>query len=116
MLRLVSDADFNQDVLRGIGQANSEVDLIRVADVGLLRAHDPLILAWAANHARIVITHDRNTMTGYAYDRVRAGLPMSGVFVIRNKPPLRIMIEEILLVAGASSQEEWINQVVFLPL
>jgi hypothetical protein len=116
MLRLVSDADFNQDVLTGIGRVETDINLIRVADVGLLRALDPLILAWAASHARIVITHDRNTMTRYAYDRVQAGLPMPGVFVIRNKPPLRLMIEEILLVAGASSQDEWANQVVFLPL
>jgi hypothetical protein len=41
---------------------------------------------------------------------------MPGVFVIRNHPPLRQMIDEILLVVGASTQDEWINQVVFLPL
>ena len=41
---------------------------------------------------------------------------MSGVFVIRNKPPLGEMIDEILMVALCSFQEEWKDRVEFLPL
>jgi hypothetical protein len=55
-------------------------------------------------------------MTNFAYERMRSGQPMPGVFVIRNKPPLGRMIDEILLVALCSSQEEWKDRVEFLPL
>ncbi len=56
-------------------------------------------------------------MTKFAYQRVQAGLPLSGVFVIRDKPEqIGQMVEDILLVALCSTQDEWRDRVVFLPL
>src|SRR5262245_54067297 len=110
MLRLASDADFNGDVLRGLRRRHPDLDIIRVQDVGLRTADDPAILEWAAAEGRILLTHDRSTMPRFAYDRVTAGLSMPGVFVIRNKPPLGVMIDEILLVATCSDQAEWANR------
>ena len=97
MLRLASDADFNGDVLRGLFQRRPDLNVLRVQDVGLRTADDETILEWAAAGNRILLTHDRATMPNFAYERVRAGRPMPGVFVIRNKPPLGDMIR-----AGAS--------------
>jgi len=113
---MASDADFNGDVLRGLFRRRPDLDLIRVQDVGLRTADDETILEWAAAEGRILLTHDRTTMPNFAYQRVRAGRPMPGVFVIRNRPPLGDMIDEILLVALCSSQEEWKDRVEFLPL
>ena len=116
MLRMASDADFNGDVLRGLFRRRPDLDLIRVQDVGLRTADDETILEWAAGGGRILLTHDRTTMPNFAYQRVTGGRPMSGVFVIRNKPPLGEMIDEILMVALCSFQEEWKDRVEFLPL
>jgi predicted nuclease of predicted toxin-antitoxin system len=107
MLRMVSDADFNGTLYRALFRELSDLDLIRVQDVGLRTAEDPDILAWAASEGRILITHDRETMPGFAYERVQTGLAMPGVFVIRNRPSqIGQMVREILLVAVCSSQEE----------
>jgi predicted nuclease of predicted toxin-antitoxin system len=116
MLRLASDADFNGDIIRGLFQRRPDLNLIRVQDVGLRTADDPTILGWAAAGGRILLTHDRSTMPDFAYERVRAGQPMPGVFVIRNKPPFGPIIDELLLVALCSTQEEWKDRVEFLPL
>ena len=51
-------------------------------DVGLMQLPDPDILAWAGAAGRILLTHDRNTMTGFAATRVKAGQPMPGLFVV----------------------------------
>jgi predicted nuclease of predicted toxin-antitoxin system len=116
MLRLISDGDFNGKVIRGLFRRQPELDLIRVHDIGLRTADDPTILEWAAKNGRIVLTHDRNTMTRYANERVENGDPMPGVFVIRDEPPFGAMIEEILLVDFCSTQDEWIDRIEFLPL
>ena len=116
MLRLASDADFNGDILRGLFQRRPDLNLIRVQDAGLRTADDETILEWAAVGGRILLTHDRTTMSNFVYEQVRAGRSMSGVFVIRNKPPLGLMIDEILLLALCSSQDEWKDRVEFLPL
>jgi predicted nuclease of predicted toxin-antitoxin system len=107
MLRLASDADFNGDVLRGLFQRRPDLNLIRVQDVGLRTADDENILEWAAIGGRILLTHDRTTLPNFAYERVKVGRPMPGVFVMRNKQPLGNLIDEILLVALCSDQDEW---------
>jgi len=116
MLRLASDSNFNGAAIRGLLQWHPELDLVRVQDVGLRTADDPTILAWAASEGRILLTHDRATMPNFAYERIRSGQPMPGIFVIRNQPSLGPMIAEILLVALCSSPDEWKDRVEFLPL
>jgi predicted nuclease of predicted toxin-antitoxin system len=115
MLRLASDADFNVDILRGLFHRQPDLNLLQVQDVGLRTADDRIILEWAANEGRILLTHDRATMPDFAYDRVRAGQPMPGLFVVRNRPLLGPIIDEILLITLCSAQEEWKDRVEYLP-
>lgn len=66
MLRLVSDEDVHDDIVRGLRRRESTVDLVRAIDVGLGQTPDPDILAWAASTQRILLTGDLNTMIGFA--------------------------------------------------
>ncbi len=84
MHRLASDEDFNGRVVTALRRRDPRLDLQRVQDAGLAGAPDPTLLAWAAGHGRVLLTHDRRTMPRYAYDRVIAGLPMPGLLVVRN--------------------------------
>ena len=62
MLKLVSDENFNADILRGLYRRRPDFDVVRVKDIGLDATPDADILAWAAVEERIVLTHDRDTM------------------------------------------------------
>ena len=73
MLRLLSDENLSGDIVRGLMLRQPQLDLSRVQDVGLGEADDPTVLTWAAENGRIVLTHDRATMPGFAYERVVAG-------------------------------------------
>ena len=79
---------------------------------GLVESFDTLRLADV--YAVISLSHNRKTMTKYARDRVRAGLPMPGVFIARRRPVGR-MIDEILIVTLCSDPYEWKDRVEFLP-
>ena len=116
MLRLLADENFNNDILRGVRRRNQAVDIVRVQDVGLSEADDPSVLEWAAKEGRVLLTHDVGTMTRYAYDRVRAGLAMPGVFEVSRKVPISVAIDDILLLAECSTEGEWEGQVRYLPL
>ena len=48
MIRLVSDENFNGDIVRGLLLRRPDLDLVRIQDVGLEGAEDPAVLAWAA--------------------------------------------------------------------
>jgi predicted nuclease of predicted toxin-antitoxin system len=54
MIRLLADENFNGDAIRGLLSRQPELDLVRVQDVGLAEADDPVILAWAAANDRIL--------------------------------------------------------------
>jgi predicted nuclease of predicted toxin-antitoxin system len=116
MLRLLADENFNGDIVRGLLLRQADLDILRVQDVGLAGADDPDVLTWAAENHRIVLTHDVATMSDYAYDRVAAGMPMAGVFILKDRFPVGGAIEEILLMVGCTDQEEWSGRAVHLPL
>lgn len=116
MLAFASDENFNNDIVRGLRRRNPDLDIVRVQDVGLSGADDPAVLAWAAQEDRILLTHDVSTITRYAYDRVRAGKSMPGVFEVSRNVAIRVAIEDILLLAEVSIENEWEGQVRYLPL
>lgn len=116
MLRLLSDENFNGDVVRGLFLSQPNLDLLRVQDVSLRELDDPTILDWAAVNDRIVLTHDRVTMPDFAYERLLRGEQMSGLFVINDRMPIRQAIDELLLLVACSEQEEWKGIVLYLPL
>ena len=116
MLRLLSDENFNGDIVRGLLLRRPILDLCRVQDVGLEEADDPTILVWAATNNRILLTHDRATVPDFAYTRVVTGQPMPGVFVVHNRVAVRQVIEELLLMDACSEQAEWVGLVLYLPL
>ena len=102
--------------MRGVRRRALAVDIVRVQDAGLSSADDPTILEWAAQTGRVLLTHDVATMTRYAYDRVREGKPMPGVFEVGRAVPVGVAIEEIVLLAECSLEGEWEGQVRYLPL
>lgn len=115
MVRFLADENFNNDVVRELRKRFPDIHMLRVQDVGLSRAPDPLVLKWAAQHQLVLLTHDVNTVPGYAYARVTAGLPMPGVFAIPDKTEVGKAIDRIVLLAEGSLDGEWENQVRFMP-
>jgi hypothetical protein len=116
MLRLLADENFNGDIVRGLSLRQPHLDIVRVQDVGLAGVDDPGLLYWAAENNRIILTHDRATMVGYAYDLVAAGTMMAGVFILSDRFAVGQAIEEILLMVACTEQAEWSGIVVHLPL
>jgi hypothetical protein len=115
-LRFLVDEDFDNDVLRGVLRRLPELDIVRVQDVGLSQQADPAVLAWAAREGRVLLTHDVSTMTRHAYTRINSGLPMPGVFAVSQSMPIVQAIEDIVLLAECSLENEWEGQVRYLPL
>jgi hypothetical protein len=83
------DEDFNNDIVRGLVR--------RIADLDIL-------------------TQDVSTLIALAFERVRSAKPMAGVIAVSQSLPIRVAIEDLVLVAECGSTEEWANQVLFLPL
>ena len=116
MLRLGSDEDVNGKIIEGLRLHAPHLDLESVRDVGMTEHHDREVLEWAAREDRVLITHDRKTLVGYAYDRVRSGLPMPGVLAITATVTIGHAIEDIRIAAECYEMEEMRDQVKYIPL
>jgi hypothetical protein len=116
MLRLIVDENFNGRIVRGLLLRKPGLDLLRVQDIGLSGADDTDVLQAAADEGRVLFTHDRKTVPRHAWERVEAGLLMSGVFIASAELPIQQVIEDILLLAECSRDGEWDRQVRYLPL
>src|SRR5687768_7109667 len=99
MLRLLSDEDVHDDILRGLRRREPALDIVRAVDVGLGQTPDPLILEWAAGNQRVLITGDLNTMVGFAWARVQSGEPLPGVLALLENIGIGPILNDILLVA-----------------
>jgi hypothetical protein len=72
-------------------------------------------LEWAAQNDRIVLSHDQNTLVGFALDRVTTGQPMPGLFVVDNEAAIGRVIDDLLLIDDTTEHSEWANRVEYLP-
>ena len=50
------------------------------------------MLAWAARNSRVLLTHEVSTITAYAYDRIRNGDRMPGVFEVSRDLPILVAV------------------------
>lgn len=116
MFLLAADENFNNDILRGLLRRDPTLDIVRIQDVGLTHAPDPIVLEWAAQENRVLLTHDLNTITKFAYERIVAGKRMPGVIEVNRSVPISVAIEDILLLAVTSSSGDWKGQIIYLPL
>jgi Domain of unknown function (DUF5615) len=116
MLSFIADENFNIHIVNGVLRRLPSADIVRVQDAGLEGADDPAVLEWAAGERRVLLTHDVNTITAFAYERVAQGLPMPGVFEVSLKVSINAAIEDILLLVECSVEGEWQGQVNYLPL
>jgi hypothetical protein len=121
VLPLVSDEDVHGDIVRGLPRRAQalglDLDFVRALDVGLGGTPDTVILEWAAQAGRVLITNDKSTMVGSALARVAAGQPMAGLLALRNRATIGQAIDDILLVAQCYSEEDMSNNpVVYIPL
>ena len=114
MLDLAADENFNRRVLRGLQQRAPDLDVVRIQDVGLRTLDDPTILTWCADNGRVLLTHDRRTMERHAYERVRAGLPMTGVMIVNDRSPPGPMIGAILREALVKDPAEYADKVIHI--
>ena len=114
MLRFLVDEDLEFALVAAV-RRDPDIDIVRAQEVGLTGAPDTALLERAAQENRIFLTRDAGSVIDFAYDRVRAGAPMPGVFVVRTPYSISTVAEEVRLRAYASGDDEWRDQVFHLP-
>ena len=116
MARLAADHNFDARIIDGLLRREPDLDIVLIRDAGLATAPDPVVLEWTAREGLVLLTHDRATLVGFAYERVSHGEPMSGVIAISAQCPIGRAVDELLLLLECTSDDEWAGRMFFVPL
>ena len=115
-VRFLADHNLNEQIIDGALRREPTLELARVRDIGPSDMSDPDLLEWAAQRGFVIVSHDVNTMAGFAYERVEKGQQMAGLLLVSQFEPIGAVIESLLLISSASEDDEWQDTVAFLPL
>ncbi len=115
-MQLLADENLDADIVRALRRRMPTLDIVRVQEVGLTGVDDPAVLAWAAERGRILVTHDVNTITQYAYQRLDRGEPMPGVVIVPQLAAIARCIDDLLLLVECGGEGDCDGRVIFLPL
>lgn len=114
-IRFLADEDLDSDIINGLRSREPAIDILDVKTAGLRGAKDPTLLDLAEQQGRIVISHDRRTMTRYFRERLAAGKSNPGLFIVPQRTVIAEIIESLLLVWTASQASDWRDAIVYLP-
>lgn len=116
MFALLTDEHFPNAVIRGLAARVPGLDLVRAVDIGLKSVVDPSVLAHAAADGRVIVSADRQTMIGHAYDRLAAGGSFAGLIIYKQAMSIGRLIDDLETVVTVNGPADMVDVVIYLPL
>ena len=77
---------------------------------------DPEILLWCEEYDFVLVTNNRTSMPVHLVDHITAGCHVPGIFLLNPKLTMGQNIDELIVVAEGSFDNEYQDQIVNLPL
>ena len=114
-VRFQADADLDQTIVTALLRREPSIDFQTASAAGLTTLNDVAVLDVATRDGRILVSHDSRTMPHHF--AIFLSTQMSaGLLIVPQHLTLAVVVEDLLLIWGASSPEEWVNRVCYLPL
>jgi hypothetical protein len=114
-IRFLADADLDGAIVRDVRRHEPSIDFKSANDAGLEGILDPEVLGLAAAEGRILVSHDTSTLPVHFAARARLGLKSPGVLLTLQSADIGEVIESLQIIWSASREEEWIDQIHYLP-
>ncbi|HEY3969028.1 MAG TPA: DUF5615 family PIN-like protein [Planctomycetaceae bacterium] len=114
--RFLADQNLESAILKATRRIEPGIEFRALGEEGLLGSPDEVILRFAKSESLIVVSHDVRTMIDFAVERIKSAEGIAGLFLVPQTASPRAIAESIVMVWAASSADEWVDQIVFLPL
>jgi hypothetical protein len=114
-VRFQADADLNQTIVWATLRREPTVDFQTASSARLSGLNDSAVLARAAEEGRVLVTHDRRTMPKYFAEFI-VNQSSTGLLIIPQQLAIASAAADLILIWSATSADEWINRIAFLPL
>jgi predicted nuclease of predicted toxin-antitoxin system len=115
-MKFLMDEHIEPAITRGLRRIYPQLDILSVQEAGLRTQPDEVILTWAAQEGRVVVSRDVNTMTDEAARRIDSGLPMAGLLLIRPSFGYGEIIKALQLFVECAEEGELEGVIDFIPI
>ena len=115
-MRLLFDEDLNHNIIRGLVRRIEALDYKTVLDLGLEGREDAEVLEAAASEHRLLVSHDVTSMTVAFRGRAAEASPSFGLVLVPQSLPLGDAIDQLELICVASTNDDWLGVIEFLPI
>ena len=118
MRRYLIDENLSPAYRAQLRDREPSLTVLRVGDVDApaRSTQDPEILKWCEQNNFILVTKDPNTIPKHLSDHLAAGHHVPGIIIVNSSVPTGTILDDLILIAGASHEDEYIDQIVFIPL
>lgn len=77
---------------------------------------DPEILVWCEEHGFVLVTNNRTSMPSHLARHLAQGCHVPGIFILNSKMSVGETIDELILIALASGNNEYQDRIRYLPI
>jgi hypothetical protein len=114
-VRFLADADLNRAIVSEGLRRDPSVDFLTAQAAGLCGMNDSAVLALAAEHQRVLVSHDVGSMAVHfrAFARWKSE---PGVFLVPQSLDVGTATDELLPIWLASEASEWEDRLEWRPL
>ena len=77
---------------------------------------DPDVLMWCEDNDFVLVTSNRRSMPRHLNDHLALGRHVPGILVINPAMTMGQLIDDLVLIAGASELDEYRDLIPYLPL
>lgn len=118
MLKYLIDENVDPTYTNQLRRLNSDLFAIAVGDItappkGTL---DPEILLWCEAHDCILVTNNRKSMPVHQAEHIALNHHIPGIFILSPKLSIGENLEQLILIAEGSFNDEYQDRIEFLPL
>jgi len=114
-IRFLADEDRHDAIVSGTRLREPAIDFLSIHETGLEGAPDPIVLDFAAQEARVIVSHDVSTMPVHFAQRMREGRRSPGLLLASQDNRIGEVIDSLVLVWSASWPSELENRIHYLP-
>jgi hypothetical protein len=118
MIRYLIDENVNPIYQIQLLRQNSDLVVWAVGDEGVPPngTLDPEILIWCEEHGFILVTNNRTSMPPHLTEHMTQGRHVPGIFILNPNMSIGETIDELILIAQASRDDEYQDYITHLPL
>ena len=77
---------------------------------------DPEILIWCETYEAILVTNNRRSMPIHLADHLAQNRHIPGIFILNPEMGIGETIDELILIAKCSFDNEYQDRIIFLPI